>query len=407
MTRDPRATRATVTREPEPRLVCERCRRPEVVCYCRFVTPVPTRTRVVIFQHRRERDVPINTARIASLCLPSSELHVGVSFSGTAALRALLDDRERPAVLLYPGPGAIDIETSPPDGPVTLVVLDGTWSQAKKLLRVNPELGALPRYAFRPPSPSDYRIRSEPREDYVSTLEAIVHVLSVLEGGDSRVTALLEPFRAMVAMQVAYRESEHARHRHGPAREKRRRLRADPTTRLPSLLRERPSDLLFVYGEANAWPYGTKERAVSPEELVHWTAHRVATGETFSALLAPRGLLAPSTPGYVGIAAADLLAGLSPAAFCEAWKAFVRPEDVLVGWGGYPTRLFAQAFGALLPEARVDLRLATRGYAASRVGTMEAYLEANGLPGPPSLGIGRAGVRLAEMVAIARHLTRT
>lgn len=406
MTRDPIPARAPVISEPEPRAICERCWRPEVVCYCRFVTPVPTRTRVVIFQHRRERDVPINTARIASLCLPSSELHVGVTFSGTTALRTLLADRERPPVLLYPGPGAIDIETSPPDGPVTLVVLDGTWSQAKKLLRVNPELAALPRYAFRPPSPSDYRIRSEPREDYVSTLEAIVHVLSVLEGGDARVDALLEPFRAMVAMQVAYRESEHARHRHGPAREKRRRFKVDPVMRLPSPLRERPDDLLFVFGEANGWPYGTKERALSPEELVHWTAHR-ATGETFSAFLAPRGRLSPATPGHVGVPAADLLAGLSLAAFCEAWSAFVRPSDVLVGWGNYPTRLFTEAFGPLLPETRVDLRLATRSHAASRVGTMEEYLAAKCLPAPAPLTVGRAGARLAEMVAIARHLTRT
>src|SRR5688572_29948824 len=159
--------------EPAYRAVCARCRRPEQVCYCAHVTPLETKTKVVILQHPRERDVPINTARIAALCLPGSELHVGVRWNKP------LGTPDRPPVLLYPGPGAIDIERDPPKGPVTLVVLDGTWWQARKLVRANPEIARLPRYAFRPDQPSTYRIRKEPQADYVSTIEALAHLLGV------------------------------------------------------------------------------------------------------------------------------------------------------------------------------------------------------------------------------------
>ena len=51
----------------ESREMCWKCRRPMRVCYCAAVKPVETRTRIVILQHPRESDVPINTARIAEL----------------------------------------------------------------------------------------------------------------------------------------------------------------------------------------------------------------------------------------------------------------------------------------------------------------------------------------------------
>src|SRR5450755_4606253 len=160
----------------EPRAICGRCRRPSRVCYCAYLPVLPTRTRIVILQHPRERYVPIGTAHMASLCLPNAELHVGIDLD-----ERLLSDPERPPVLLYPGEGAFDVTREPPRGPVTLVVVDGTWSQAKKLVKKSPALAALPRYAFVPPSPSEYRIRREPREDFVSTIEALMHVLGALE----------------------------------------------------------------------------------------------------------------------------------------------------------------------------------------------------------------------------------
>src|SRR5882757_6024969 len=220
----------------EPRAVCARCRRPESVCYCGHIEPLETVTRVVLLQHPRERDVPIGTARMASLCLRDAELHVGVHWRGSSALASALSDPNRPAVLLYPGAGAIDVVRDPPQAPVTLIVVDGTWSQTKKVIRENPELAALPRYAFTPSSPSEYRIRKEPDAAYVSTIEALVHVLGALEGDPARFQALLAPFRAMVDAQIACEKSRGG----GPSRHPKKPSRALP--RAPALLRERAND---------------------------------------------------------------------------------------------------------------------------------------------------------------------
>ncbi len=378
-----------------PRVVCERCRRPESVCYCRHVTPIQTTTRVVLLQHPRERDVPIGTARMATLCLPNAELHVGVDWAGSAALTRALSDPERPAVLLYPGEGAVDVASHPPPGPVTLVVVDGTWWQARKVVRANPELSALPRYTFTPPTPSEYRIRKEPDAAYVSTIEALVHVLGVLEGDRERFHALLAPFRAMIDAQIACaRRFSGVRVRHA----KRPR---PPRRRVPPTLLARRDNLVCVSGEANAWPYGSSERVAGyPEELVHWLAFRPSTGERFEIVKAPRHL-APSTPDHLALPRSALESGCTGEHLRERWRAFVRDDDVICSWGTYATALFA-AEGGYLPPARLDLRQVARVYLSGRFGTLDELLVRLSVGSPSALGPGRAGQRLGQLVGVTR-----
>ena len=68
--------------------MCAGCGRPAVVCLCGALRRLPTQTRVLILQHPRERDVPINTARLAELQLERAELHVGITLSQAPAMRA-------------------------------------------------------------------------------------------------------------------------------------------------------------------------------------------------------------------------------------------------------------------------------------------------------------------------------
>ena len=153
------------------RALCSHCRRPTVVCYCSDLTLLPTATNILILQHPRESNVAINTARIAHLCLPNSTLRVGIKFTNDHVVQAMLTDPRRPAVVLYPSDSAHDLATDPPVGPVTLIVLDGTWWQASKLWKLNPTLWDLPKYQVNPKHGSTYRIRAEPAEHCLSTLE--------------------------------------------------------------------------------------------------------------------------------------------------------------------------------------------------------------------------------------------
>jgi DTW domain-containing protein YfiP len=386
------------------REVCERCGRPVVVCMCSHVTLLPTRTRVLLLQHPRERRVGVGTARLAHVALPNSTLRVGLDFARDPVVSEILA-AGGPTYVLFPGPTAVDIAVLPRDVPITLVVLDGTWWQARKLLRLNPALEALPRVAFTPSAPSDYRIRRQPADFCVSTIEALAQALTTLEpeaesGARSFASSfdrLLDPFRAMVARQEWFAaEVRSQRHRH-PVRRRRDTRRIKLAARLVAAWPR----VVCVQGEANAWP--TRAPGRPDPEIVHWVAHRPATGETFQAVVAPRQRLAPSTPAHIELSAERLLAGVSVDHWQRSWRAFSGSGDLLMTWGHFYDALAANG-GLTLGDESIDVRPEISQILRQRFGAVEECLEGLGI-GPAALGLeGRAGRRLAGLVAAVTAL---
>jgi DTW domain-containing protein YfiP len=388
---------AVVDPGPFPRAVCAACGRPASVCLCAHLVKIPSTTRVVLLQHPREREVAIGTAKIAAMCLERSELHVGVSFENDAAVQRAISDPAAPAALLWPGEGATDVIAHPPDHPVTLVVVDGTWSLAKKLVRMNPTLAKLPRWSFVPRQPSQYRIRREPRESYVSTIEALVYVLSAIEK-DDRFEAMLAPFRAMIDHQLEHQA------RLGGTRKRMLRARegAPPKpARVPTILRERTKDLVCVTVEANAWPY--EDDRPSPDEMIQWLACRVATGEVFEGFAKPEGRLAPSTPLHTRIPEERIASAGSFADLAAQWRDFVRDDDVICGWGTYATSLMRRQ-GGHLPAGWLDLRAIAGAHVGGKPGSMDQFLARAGRDFGAPRGVGRGGDRLAHAVAVTETL---
>src|SRR5207244_1096318 len=81
-----------------------------------------------------------------------------------------------------------------------LIVLDGSWAQAKTLWWRNAWLTKLRRFVIVPDGPSLYgTLRREARPDAVSTLEAVAFALSALEADPTVRERLLAPFRTMLA----------------------------------------------------------------------------------------------------------------------------------------------------------------------------------------------------------------
>ncbi len=384
----------------EPRSICPRCRRPETVCYCQYLTRLETKTRIVLLQHPRERDMAIGTARMASLCLPNSELLVGFDWENSRELKRLLADPEHPAALLYPGPDAVDLQESPPSEPITLIVVDGTWANTKKMVKANPVLANLPKVAFRPLRPSEYRIRREPQVQFVSTIEALMYVLGALEGDCQRFEALLLPFRKMVDAQLeckAGRLTPRSRHK----------LEArQPKSHIPEELRTSAANIVCVVGEANAWPCRDLEhRSAYPDELVQWVALRPSTGERFECFAAPRHPLSPSTPAHLDVAASTLLTGKTLATLLERWQNFMRTDDIICSWGRYATSLFLSS-GGTLPSRRFDLRVVAKDELKRNIGTMEEFYASIAAGPSESFAPGRAGVRLGQLARIAAHFCR-
>ncbi|UVM23301.1 tRNA-uridine aminocarboxypropyltransferase [Pseudomonas wadenswilerensis] len=184
------------------RIHCERCLRPQAHCLCPLIPSLDSRTRVLLLQHPSEVRHALNTAKLAALGLRNAQLQVGEVFEDLAEL---LEAPGYRSVLLFPGDEAqplVAYGDDQDDRPWQLVVPDGTWRKASKLLHLNPLLGALPRVTLTQVQPSRYRLRKAPQPGALSTLEAVVQALNVLEAPQN-FDALLKPFEALIEGQIA------------------------------------------------------------------------------------------------------------------------------------------------------------------------------------------------------------
>jgi DTW domain-containing protein YfiP len=161
---------------------CARCLQRD--CLCAQVPAVATRTRVVIVRHPAERNRSSNSGRLAALALSNSVL---------VEYRDPLPPLDG-AWLLYPeGPPCLGPPSPPPR---QLIVLDATWSQARRMFRKLSALRGLP--ILRLPEGADApRMRQAPSPDRVSTIEAIARALRLLEGDE-----VAAPLEALFALAV-------------------------------------------------------------------------------------------------------------------------------------------------------------------------------------------------------------
>lgn len=177
-----------------PRAVCPRCERPAPTCLCAALpAPVAVRTELLILQHSAETGHAKNTAAFLTLGLsPAARLLRGEAFDAALAGPG--------TALLYPG----EAGAAPPADISRLILLDGSWRQSRRLLAANPWLAGLPRLAL-PEQPSRYALRRAHRPGQLSTLEAGLHALALLEGAPERFAPLWAAFDEFVRAGLARR----------------------------------------------------------------------------------------------------------------------------------------------------------------------------------------------------------
>lgn len=170
---------------------CPRCLLQRRVCLCAAIPTVVTRTRIVIVRHHLERWRSSNSGRLAHLALPNSEIVDHGGAAGVAVLPPLAG-----AWLVYPEGAPMVAAPVPP--PQQLVVLDATWSQARRMFRKLAGLRGLPILRLPDAPMPAARLREAPSPGRVSTIEAIARALRLLEG-----EAAAAPLEALFAIAVA------------------------------------------------------------------------------------------------------------------------------------------------------------------------------------------------------------
>jgi DTW domain-containing protein YfiP len=374
------------TPESAQRGRCYDCFRPERDCFCATIPTVENQTDVLIVQHRRERFHPFNTARIVRKALKKSQLLV----DQTKSLAARLTLQPR-AGLLYPGDDATLLTDVPPEQrPDQLVIVDGTWHHAKTLVRDIPALGNLPRYRLAPASPSRYRIRREPSAMALSTVEAIVAALRLLEPNTLGLDELLGAFLGMVDRQLAHPKSEHGGRRH----ERRRRTYRN----IPLALLGNLDQVVVAYGESVSREHRSQRHPPAP---LYWVAQRLGTGERFACAIRPDTPLQDALLGHLELTREDFSHALSLADVRASWAAFQRPGDIVAVYNQGVARLLEQISGISVP----CLVLKSADFDRERrYRTLDELMHGEGIPVAAPEHPGRAGKRLANAVAFVRHL---
>jgi DTW domain-containing protein YfiP len=179
---------------------CPQCRKPTALCVCDGIAPVDNDISVLILQHPQEQDRTLGTARLATLSLQNAVMKIGLSWPSLSKILGRTVDPHRWAILYL---GSAKAAALAPDREIVfvnrkgelerdqdglareiegIVLLDGTWSQAKALWWRNPWMLKCRRVVLGPRRPSRYgRLRREPRRDGLSTIEAAGMLLSRLE----------------------------------------------------------------------------------------------------------------------------------------------------------------------------------------------------------------------------------
>ncbi|KAL9444437.1 hypothetical protein AB3S75_017597 [Citrus x aurantiifolia] len=108
------------------------------------------------------------------------------------------------SVLLFPSENAVGVDDLKAMNfeVKNLIVLDGTWSKAKRMYKENPWLKLLPHLKLDLDKMSLYsEVRHQPKAGYLSTIESIVYTLMALGDNTERLNNLLDVFESMVGDQ--------------------------------------------------------------------------------------------------------------------------------------------------------------------------------------------------------------
>lgn len=178
---------------------CQQCARPKTHCLCALIPNLPSQTRVLLIQHPSETKHALNTARMTALGLQNAELIVAETVDNLE--QHLQQPGYRPC-LLFPGEDAQLLTAYQTEQlPWLLVVPDGTWRKARRILYANPLLAALPRVTLPSCLRSRYRLRKAPHTQALATVEAVSYALDILEP-TCDFSPLLRPFDALIEGQI-------------------------------------------------------------------------------------------------------------------------------------------------------------------------------------------------------------
>jgi DTW domain-containing protein YfiP len=160
----------SVVLEGAPR--CDRCSFPHRWCICAGFQPLACPLQIDVLIHHREFWRPTSTGRLINRIIPSSRVHK--FHCETPPARESIVQPGRPVWILHPRGEPLPTGTPPPD--VQVLLLDGSWKEAARMLQAVEGWGQRIRLPMT--GPSRYWLRGHQGEGMYSTVEALLFLLA-------------------------------------------------------------------------------------------------------------------------------------------------------------------------------------------------------------------------------------
>ncbi len=196
---------------------CYNCYRPKSSCMCEHVHSFETNTKFIILMHPKEfKKVKNGTGRLTHLALQNSELFIGIDFTDHKKINEIISTHN--SFVLYPSRDAINLSTTNPHADtfaeakknMAIFIIDSTWACSMKMIRESKNLQTLQHVSFSSSKLSQFKIKEQPAEYCLSTIESTLCVLELLDKWDVEslekedLGMFLRPFEKMVEYQLMH-----------------------------------------------------------------------------------------------------------------------------------------------------------------------------------------------------------
>ncbi len=162
---------------------CPTCNASPALCVCDAMPSISLRTKIALVIHHRELSRNSNTGLLALRALLNSQVRIRGASRESLDLTDLLTPEYR-TFLFFPSADAVELDgalVAQDSRPIQLIVPDGTWRQARKILSRHAELKELPRVRISTPNHSTFQLRAQSRPERMATLQAVAQALGVIE----------------------------------------------------------------------------------------------------------------------------------------------------------------------------------------------------------------------------------
>lgn len=176
---------------------CAHCRVIPSHCLCAWRPRVEAQAAICLLMHDVEALKPSNTGWLIADVVADTTAFGWSRIEVDKALPALLSDPQWQPYLVFPGeyaaPERVVSEVRLAVGKRPLfVLLDATWTEARKMFRKSPYLDHLPVLSLQPEQLSRYRLRRSKRDDHLCTAEVAALCLEL--AGDERAAEALDAY---------------------------------------------------------------------------------------------------------------------------------------------------------------------------------------------------------------------